>query len=110
MFGAYQIFFDCSVTGVLCPTKRGAVIHGVFDIETSVSFEKQPHHVRMTVNDGLVQRRGVAVKARRVEAVRIFAGIEQETDNFHMTVLGGQCKGAMAIFGVGSREQASDGG
>ena len=74
-----QIVDDLVLAAVLSPAEWGAVVNRVDDIEAGAAFDEELDHLQVPLRNGLVNWRGVAVGAGRIEAVGIFAGVEQET-------------------------------
>ena len=54
----------------------------------------------MASGDGLMDRRGVGVRARRVEAIGILARIEQQRDHFGVAALRGQRERPVTVKGT----------
>ena len=104
-----QIFDDRLLATVPGPAERGVVENRVDNIDAGAAFDEEPDHLQEPIPNGLMNWRGVAVGAGRIEAVGIFAGVEQETGGFHLTGLSRQaeCGGGAVAEHQGGIERGS---
>ena len=72
----------------------------VLNIKSGSPLDQQPNDVRMASQRRLVERRRVRVASNRVVAVGVFAGIEEQPDDFRTPELGCKRERAMPIASI----------
>lgn len=77
----------------------------VLDVEPRAAFDQQTNYGVVACQNGLMQRGRMSVVSFRVVAIRILAGVEEQADDIHVTMLRRQRERAMAGFSVGGWQQ-----
>ena len=82
------------------------VVIAIPDVCTRTTLDQRPGRVKAARGDRLMQRRGMRVRAERVETIRILAGVDQHPDRGRLVVDRGHHQRAPTITRRCVRQQA----
>ena len=78
---------------VLSPTGRRGLPKDVLYIGAGAVLKEQADNFDVAARSGLMEWGGMRMATDRIIAIGVFAGVEQQTDNFKMTEVGGEAQG-----------------
>jgi len=97
---------DLAPSRVPGPAERCAGVDPVGEVEARPARDQQLDHGRMAPERSVVQRRRMGMRARRIEAVGVLPGVEEEADERCVAELGGEGEGEVALGRGRSRKEA----
>lgn len=87
------------------PIGRCSPPENILQIQSCPAFDEETDYFLVPSPGSLVERGGMGVASHRVVSVRIFAGVEQQSNDFDVTKIRCQCKCQMAVLRVGACKQ-----
>ena len=97
-----KICFNFCPAAVSCPICGCRLPENILQIQSCTPFDEKPDYLIMTAPGGLMQRCRVGMTSDGVVSVRVFARVQQQSNDLGMTGTGCQSEREMAVLAAGT--------
>src|ERR1700678_103710 len=100
-----EVLLDPRLSPVNGPAQRRALIDRVFDFQSRSPLDQQSDNRIMSGQNGLMQRGRVGMVPVGIVSAWVFAGIKEQPNDLHVSMLRGERERTVPALGIGRCEQ-----